>query len=674
MFPPGAVVAWWDRNELAFGAVVDCDADRVRLVRADSKDQRLPASKVMCVVGAAEPSPGGHAGDRQRLARHVERVATSIGSAAGDIDVAVLWELAVESPSTPGLGPLATLAIGRDDGRSRATVACALARDGLHFARRGAEWEPRDRQTVLSMRLERDRLARKESEREAALSVLRAAWRGEPFVETAGREETRYVRALEELAVQGGDASAQARDLALQALEPGRGSFDTPEEGAFRLLRRLGRFESDDENLQILKYRVRVSFPDAVLRAAREAAERAFAPHGREDLEALDVLTIDGAETREIDDGLSIEARPGGAARLGIHIADPTAFVETGGALDDEALARTVSYYFPERRIPMLPEAISHDAASLLPGVPRPALSFVVDLGPGGEVIEHRIVRSMIRSRQRLDYHEADRAIADGRDGRAAMLRDLAARVGLLESARVSRGAVRLLAPEVEARVTDGRIELDRIDPSSPARRMVAEAMILAGTIAARFCRDLDLPAIYRRQAAPADLTSLPADGVSSPVEVRALRRRLHRAEASLDPGPHFALGLSAYCQVTSPLRRYQDLILHRQIAAALEGRPPRYDREGLQRIAASTERAEIEARRAEAAADRYWLLRHLAGQVGRPVRAVVVELDPRPIVVLEETGLEQAVAGLAGVAIGDRVSLRVAAVNPRADRLVLRA
>lgn len=674
MYPPGTVVAWWDRNDLAFGAVVDCDADRLRVVRADSKDQRLPLSKVMGVVGAAEPSPGAHGGDRQRLARHVERVASSIASAADGIDVAVLWELAVESQGAAGLGPLANLAIGSDDGRSRATVACALARDGLHFTRRGAEWEPRDRETVLSLRIERDRLARKESEREAALSALRAAWRGEPFVETASREETRYLRALEELAVQGGDASAQARDLALQALEFGRASFDTPEEGAFRLLRRAGRFESEDENLQILKYRVRVSFPDTVREAARQAADRGFAPHGREDFEALDVLTIDGAETREIDDGLSIEARPDGAARLGIHIADPTAFVEAGGALDEEALARTVSYYFPDRRIPMLPEAISHDAASLLPGESRPALSFVVDLGPEGEVLEHRVARSTIRSRRRLDYHEADRAIDGDAGSWGAMLRDLVARTRWLESARVSRGAVRLLASQVEARVTDGRVEIERIDPASPARRMVAEAMILAGAIAARFCRDADLPAIYRRQAAPAELPTLPTDGASSPVEVRALRRRLHRAEASLDPGPHFALGLSAYCQVTSPLRRYQDLILHRQIAGSLEGRPPRYDRPALQRIAASTERAEIEARRAEAAVDRYWLLRYLAGQVGRPVHAVVVELDPRPIVVLEETCLEQAVAGLTGVAVGDRVSLRVAAVNPRADRLLLRA
>jgi exoribonuclease-2 len=672
VFAPGTVVAWWDRNRLVLGAVLEHGLDRLRLVSADEEDHRLPESRVMCVVAAAEPSRGGPAVDRRSLARHAARLASSIERAAAEVDVAVLWEIAVEASRAAELGSLATLALGRDDGRSRTTVACALARDALHFTRRGEEWEPRDRAAVSGLRLERDRIARGRSEHEAALSALRAVCAGEPFVETGSREETRYLRALEELAVQGSDATAQARALALQVLEGGGGSFETPEEGAFRILRRLGRFESDDANLQIAKYRVRVSFSEAVRRAAQEAVARGFASHGREDLEALDVLTIDGADTREIDDALSIETRSGDAVRLGIHIADPTAFVEAGGELDDDALARTVSYYFPDRRIPMLPEVISHDAASLLPGEARPALSFMIDLGVAGDVIEYRIVRSVIRSRQRLDYRDADRMISDGAGRWATALRDLVERTRALEAVRVSRGAVRLLAPEVEARVTDGRVELDRIDPDSPSRRMVAEAMILAGAVAARHCRDNDLPAIYRRQPAPSGPPILAPDGIRSPVEVRATRRRLHRAEVSLEPGPHCALGLPAYCQVTSPLRRYQDLILHRQIADALDGRPPRYDRSALQRIAASTERAEIEARKAEAAVGRYWLLRHVGEQLGRQVHAVVVEIDPRTIVVLDETGLEQAVPGLRQVSLGERVSLRVAAVNPRADRLVL--
>jgi exoribonuclease-2 len=213
---------------------------------------------------------------------------------------------------------------------------------------------------------------------------------------------------------------------------------------------------------------------------------------------------------------------------------------------------------------------------------------------------------------------------------------------------------------------------LERIDPGAPSRRIVSEAMVLAGAIAARFCLEHDLPALYRRQPAPAGSPDADPPDPRDPVAARALRRGLRRGEVGLEPGAHFALGLPAYVQVTSPLRRYQDLAMHRQIIAALELRPPDHDREDLQRIAASTERAENDGRRAEAAADRYWLLRHLESRIEETVEAVIVEIEPRPVVLLLETLLEVPAPGLAGEALGQRLRLRVERVNPRADLLKL--
>lgn len=161
--------------------------------------------------------------------------------------------------------------------------------------------------------------------------------------------------------------------------------------------------------------------------------------------------------------------------------------------------------------------------------------------------------------------------------------------------------------------------------------------------------------------------------GLDPLAAARALRRGMRRGETSLAPGRHHGLGLPAYAQATSPLRRYPDLANHRQIGAALRGEPLPYGEEALHGIAAAAERAEAEGRRAERAQDRYWLLRWLQERAPAEVEAVVVEIEPRPVLVLVETLLEEPAPWLSGAGLGDRVRLRVERVNPRADRIVLR-
>jgi exoribonuclease R len=180
-------------------------------------------------------------------------------------------------------------------------------------------------------------------------------------------------------------------------------------------------------------------------------------------------------------------------------------------------------------------------------------------------------------------------------------------------------------------------------------------------------------PWISGRPPPPEAGVAAPSAPVEDPILARRLRRSLKRAECGLEPGPHHSLGLPAYAQVTSPLRRYQDLAIHRQIAPVLAGASPCYDAATLQRIAASTDRAEADARRAEQAADDYWLLRWIEGRVGTVAEGLVIETDPRPVVRLDETLREQPLPALAGLEPGTRVRLRVERVNPRAGLLVLR-
>ncbi len=665
----GAIVAFRERSGLVFGLVAGEEKQgRVPLLLARGRTERVNESRIVVEVQA----PDAHASGEQVAALESRALGQS-----QSVDVRALWEIVRENRSEheevvlPN-EDLAELALGSAGGIDHAALFLALLRDNVHFVRKGEEWAARAPHAVEEIRHEREKVTRREREKEEFFAALAQAGRGGEFQLSGSETEKRQLDALERLAVLEDAAPAAARQLALGALTASGLAWQRPHEGAFELLLRLGRFSDADVNLQPLRFGLRTSFPDSVLELSRAVAGRGFDRSERRDLRDLVAVSIDSPHTKDIDDLLSVERKEGGSWRLGVHIADPAAFVAPGDAVDEEALARGLTHYMPDLRLPMLPEAISEVAASLIASQERPALSFLVDLDAAGSITSYEIARSEVRSAARLSYSEADLAIGSGAGPYAELLRDLAAVGELREQMRTAGGAVTIRAPEVDVRVSaDGTPSLERLAADSQARRAVSEAMIVAGEIAARYCMAAELPVIYRRQSIPERL-EVGGDPASDPVLRRRLRRAMKRADSGLEPGPHDSLGLAAYAQVSSPLRRFQDLASHRQILAHLAGRAPCYDRAAMQRIAASTEQAEADARRAEHAADDFWLLRYVERQAEQELEAVVVELDPRPVVQLVETLREQPMPGLQGVELGQVIRVRVAKVTPRAGLLVL--
>lgn len=669
----GSVVAWWDGDSVAFGVVLGEEKQRLLVVTSHGRDERITPSRVAAML-AMGVAPAKTPEARREAALRAARVEASLRKQVDAVDVPTLWELAGGSDVMSETA-LAELALGARDESSRLATALALAKDGVRFARKTAGWQPREPIAVAEILTGRERAAQRATEKESLLAALARAGRGEGFTPSGSDSEKRMLAALESLALNDLETPEKERALAAEAVEAAGIRADRPAEGAFRVLRLIGRFASDDENLGIARFSLRTEFPDDVQAEALAAAAAGFERAGRRDLTSLEAVTIDDAQTREIDDALTLEVRPDGTSIVGIHIADPAAFVVPGGAIDLEARARGTTYYFPERKLLMIPSAISEEAASLIAGQERPALSFFVTVDASGKALYSEIVRSVVRVASRLDYGEVDAALESGTGAHVEMLRRLRAVADAREAARRGAGAIALRAPEAEIRVgADGALSLTQRDPETPAQRIVSEAMILVGEVAAKWLEAKRLPAIYRRQAPPDG--RLPEADASLPdaVHIRATRRMLKRAEASLHPAPHHGLGLNAYLQATSPLRRYQDLALHRQILAGLAGGAPAYDAPAMQEILAATERSELDGRRAERQASRYWMLRWLERAQGSTVTGVVVDTATRPIVVLDQTLVETPVPSLVGAATGDRVRLRIERVNPRADLVVLRA
>ncbi len=673
---PGAIVLWWEGHEPRFGVVVGPEKQRIRLVVERGREERIKPARIAMTVESGGPIPGSSPEERREAAARLGETADRLRRRAGETDIPLLWSVVVEDVSEkPGprtVADLAGLLLDGGDAEDQAALLLSLVDEGIHFYRRPEGWLPRLRSAVDLRIAERERVARQRRETDGLFELLESTVAGRPFEPSNTETETRYLQALEDLAVHDEEATGTSRDLALRALHASGQAFERPHEGAFRLLRRLGRFGSDDENLQVRRFGLRTAFNPQTLTRADVAASAGFDRSGRRDLSDLEAFSIDGPHTVEIDDLLSVEDAGGGALRLGIHIADPSAFVDPGDDLDLEASTRGLTYYLPGARIPMLPPAISEGAASLIPDRERPALSFLVEIDPAGEVIASEILPSIVRSRARLDYDAADATVARAEGAYADELALLSDWSVLRRQARVRSGAVTLLTDEVGVSVdATGLPRLERMPKDSPSRIVVMEAMILSGELAARIGRDAGIPLIYRRQAIATN-TSLPQQPVSDPAMVRRVRRMLKRADVGLEPGAHESLGLAAYAQASSPIRRYQDLANQRQIRAAVLGHRPAHDREAMQRILATTERAEADARRAERAAREYWLLKFLEPQVGREIGAQVIGLEPRPTVLLDETLLEQPLPGLTGAEPGQRLRLRVERVNPRAGLLKL--
>lgn len=299
----------------------------------------------------------------------------------------------------------------------------------------------------------------------------------------------------------------------------------------------------------------------------------------RRDLSDWHAVTIDDDDTADIDDGLSLEWRADGTPRIWIHIADPGRLIAANSPLDLEARRRATSLYLAQGSLPMFPEMLATGPFSLRSGQRCAAWSLGIELGADGDLAGLELCRSWVRPAYRLSYDDADELLelAPPQEKDLLMLQALMQR---RRTWRAQQGA--LFLDQAEGRIRCGApcptsesgARLEIIEPTA-SRQLVAEAMILAGAAAADYGQRHQIPLPYRSQPVapvptPQELEALPP----GPVRLAAIKKCLTRGVVGTSPQPHFSLGLAAYVQATSPIRRYGDLLVQRQLAAKLEGQP----------------------------------------------------------------------------------------------------
>jgi len=394
----------------------------------------------------------------------------------------------------------------------------------------------------------------------------------------------------------------------------------------------------------------------------------------RLDLTAQRCVTIDDDDTRDIDDGLALERRLDGSLRLWIHVADPGRLVEPDSLLDLEARRRGSSLYLASGNLPMFPLELTTGPFSLRASVRSAAWSTWVDLDGEGEIAAYGIERSWVKPTYRLSYSDADDLI-DLAPPEEADLAEFDQLLDRRRQWRVRQGALQMDLPEGRIRNRDGEPVLEVSEPG-PSRSMVAEAMILAGAVAARFGVERGLALPFRSQLpaelpTQAELDALP-DGA---VRFAAIKRCLSRGLMGTQPAAHFSLGLPAYVQATSPIRRYGDLVVQRQIHAQLSGAPT-LSEDGLQELLNSFDSAVREgigiSREDQRHWQQVWFEAHKSGQWQAEFLRWLRPQDRLGLLRVDELAMDLAAECPQNAQPGEALLLRVQQVDSLRDQLRL--
>ncbi|BAU06360.1 RNB domain-containing ribonuclease [Fischerella major NIES-592] len=592
----------------------------------------------------------------------------------------VAWELLVEDGEAVTPQVMASLLFSESQPPQCYAAYWLLSEDKIYFKQKGDSYEPRTAAQVAERKHQIEIEALKAKGQQEFLARVEQALKGEA-VEWQ-RHDRHRLEALEKYAalladiVRVGlnyDSLARAYPPPAPVLETMNmlGRSATPQ-GALQLLVDLGWW-SPHENLFLRRSSIPVQFPTKVLEVSQQRLQSPPPDPdvNRLDLTYLKVYTIDDESTTEIDDGLSWEQLPDGRERLWVHIADPTRFLMPEDELDLEARKRGSTVYLPTGMVPMFPEILATGPMSLVQGQVCCALSFGIILDASGAVENYSIHASLIKPTYRLTYEDVDEMLdldVQAEPEIAAIARWANKR----KAWRYAQGAISINMPEAMIKVKEDDIKIYVLD-DSPSRQLVAEMMILAGEVAARYGQTHQIPLPFRGQPQPElppeqELLQLPAGFVRA----CAMRRCMPKSEMSITPVRHAGLGLDTYTQATSPIRRYSDLLTHFQIKAHLRGDVPPFSAEQLKEVMMTVSTITQEVTMVERQTNRYWALEYLRRCTDKVWQATVLmwlrEDSGLALILLEDLGLQLPMSFRRPLKLGEQVLVKVSHADPQKD------
>ena len=607
----GKIIEYIEQGKWLCALCLQDKGTRLHLLTLLNRLVNLPSKR------AAHMSPSHISVDRPReeLLNRLKEIDSRRISLKEKINVKELWELIKDENESYDYKYLAQLCFGEDvtDDHVSALIR-ALFDDKLFFRMKDGQFNPNPEEKIdVILKQQEEENQKEEKIASGSAWLIKAMKEGSV---TPGTYDPAIIDTLIDLSINGKDANEYkfGKELLERA-----GISDTGE--ARRILVKLGIWEKD-EPLDLIRYKIRQSFSDEQLDQASKLNKKVIRNTGYEDLCHLNIFTIDGADTLDFDDALSVDFHDD-YIQVGIHITDVSSVVDAGSILEDEALLRGSSLYLPRRQIPMFPPELSHERLSLKKDTERQALSLLVNFDMNGDLFDYRFVPSIIKVREQLSYDKVNSIYETENDTIYHYLLRLAQK---RKRYRVEQGALILSLPELNISVDkSSTINMELVSQETPSRTIVAEMMILYNWLAARFCRDNHIPTIYRGQKEPNE--KLPLEDTGYVYYVFRQRRKLHPLIIDVEPHPHAGLGLDTYINVTSPIRRFFDLASQRQMLSFMFKGIPFYNREELERIRVQVTSSLKDLNTVRRNRYNYWINRYLENQIGNTFSAIVLDV-----------------------------------------------
>jgi exoribonuclease II len=663
---PGSLVEYLQGKELAVAFCLGPEnKNKLPIMTSSGRKESLAAKKVVF----HHSTPLSPTAVREDVLAHLASTEEKKSQQAQALDTGELWELLCEEE--PGrewtLSELSEYLFAEDVGVwEKSVLYRALLADKHRYSRKGDHFVTRTAEQVEEAVQREIVEAQREAQREAVKLWLRQVWDTQE-----GRVSGPHSEIIEEWKGRIRDTAISGEDSShFQHVQRYLKELDgKSRDVAFQFMVRLKEWDQD-QNVEILANQTPTIFSPEVMADAELAQQhlsQVLEQQDREDYIDWECHSIDDPDTTEIDDALAWRATDDGY-ELAIHIADASALVRPDFEnLEREIRYRATSVYLPDFKVRMVPENLSDDALSLKAGEVRPAFTFLAQVNHDGKLMSARMLCTKIKVAERLDYHTADGFVAEGTEYWKTFYQI----AEHLKAQREANGAVNLPFPRMNVELDGKSIRLVPDERDSVSQTIVSEMMILANRIAAEYLSKHDLPAIYRSQKAPdPPIEDRPE---WKPHHLYEARRSFSRSAQGFEPAHHSGLGLDCYVQATSPIRRYRDLILQRQIKHHLRTGDTLYDREALEEILTVTSTPVSQAEKMERNRKGYFLHKLLKAQRGQEVEAVILAATAeRYTLQLKETLREVDVPQGGGPlrAPGESVRVRIISVYPR-DRVI---
>ncbi len=672
MIKQGGVITYFDKGNLLLGIIMEDKGKKLLILSEDNNKTNISSDKIEMSLEKSIPLSGKDF----EIARELKNIKSNIENISQTIHLKELYELLKDENQGFTYQSLCELYFNQNSSKShQIAMILSLTQNNLYFKQKNNLYYPKPEKAVLEQLEEIDRLKQNElkkiSERQNALKWLKDNYSPTPNDHlTTPHELTKLLEPIRQYIIHRDlyEKKSQAISLFEEIKQIINNNTDNSITNMFQLLRNLNIFQ-EDENLSLLRYSISRNYSEKTLNELSQVPEFSFDNQSiYRDLTQKFTFSIDDSDTKDVDDAISFEETDNGYI-LEIHIADASYFIIPDSALDNDALNRGMSVYLPLEKISMFPKDLSENKMSLLEGKNRPVLTFQIIFNKNYEMMNSDLFLSCININNNYNYKESHDWIEQSHPDHP-YLKHLYEISLIFHENRKSKGAIEFRNQDFKIKVDEERhISLVPISENLKSSFIIKELMILTNHITANYCLKHNIPAIYICQEPPDEPLQLTTDiRNNKPLLIEQLKK-LKKSEMFTIPKKHYALGLDTYTQITSPIRRYHDLIMHRQIKNYLDFGKPYYTSEDIQVIAATAERSSREIKTIERETTRYWLLKYLKQEKKRSFKANVIKvLTNSYLVEIQEVGVQTVLMTPSRLFLNDEIDISIDRVNPLMD------